>query len=67
MPASTGDWRGRLDQGQVGLGLLTKFALKTVGPTAAIGPTWPSMAFTPLIDNWMAPTWEKLAPVPPPP
>ena len=30
---------------------LTKFSLKTIGPTASIGPTWPSMAFTPLIDN----------------
>ncbi len=49
---------------------LTKFALKTFGPTASIGPTSPSMAFTLFfklsIDNWMAPTWEKLAPLPPP-
>ena len=66
LPATTGLGEADLTTDRSAWAALTKFSLKTIGPTASIGPTWPSMAFTPLIDNWMAPTWEKLAPMPPP-
>ena len=45
---------------------LTKFVLKTIGPTALTGPISPSLAFAPLMSSWIAPTLEKLAPWPPP-